>query len=407
MFDKKELNYTLVCFLILTGFLFNLSIINFGERGVPSYIAVVFMSIIISASAFLKMPRFIGYLWLCLFLFLSVFFIQSVLVVGSLSTNLLQLISRASLVVYAIVTFTLSWRLPNYKKEKFLNFITMLCILTILLGIYEAFAIRVGLPVYHHVFANNPSFSQAVVGVTNGWNESFRIRGVCGEASYSSPFVFLVGSLIIFHLKNINSRVYCFFLFILLGAYSFFTFSRSVWFIYTIVFTYYWFYPKISKLINSSPKSFLYIYLMISILVLHSWVFLIGYYFDDTSSSGRASSVIIGFQIWMDNFWVGTGFNSYLEYSHMYSTSNVDAGVEPVVHNWFIAMAQQLGIFGLLIIIVLFKFLYKVCTKNVFFYMSFMWICIGSLQVDISYFSIFWLSIFIGYLLKDGVYVAD
>lgn len=395
--QKESLELRSLYVLFITGFYFNFSILNIGDRGIPAFWVFSILIGLIFIKDILKPKTLFSSVFFLVFSLVAVVLIQLIATGEHVTSSMLQLISRLSLILYCLVMLVLISKISKSEIIKLLSLFKWLVLITIWMGLYEAVALNFNLPIYHHVLANNPSFSQATVGVINGWNESLRIRGPWGEASYSACFVMLAGVIFTYYRKHTNSNLKYFLLMILLGGYSYFTYSRVVWFVYSVTLLLYIFDGIYSRLIIRVPKSLLYISFGILFLGLNSWVFVVDLYFDDSSATGRSSSIIVGMKIWLDHILLGTGLNTFADYSNSYITNTVNATDEPVVHNLFVGMVQQIGLFGFPYLFYIFKLLSDVSHKMVFVFISFMWLIIGSLFGDFFYFGITWLTIALCY----------
>ena len=61
------------------------------------------------------------------------------------------------------------------------------------------------------------------------------------------------------------------------------------------------------------------------------------------------------------------------------------------MHNLFFSLLQQIGIFGLLFLIFVFKFFFEISSKLFSYILLVFYFLVGSLFGDISYFALFWL----------------
>ena len=244
--------------LIVSGFLFNFSVLNIGNSGLPFFWVATYFSLFFNIRYFIFLDKRLKHLFYAFFvLFIAACF--HIITGNNAESNLFQLISRVNLLIYCFTLFLLLTKCDDLEIRKLSKLICYLLFLTLFLGTYEWWAITSGAPIIQYYFANNPSFSQAVVGVENGWSQAYRVRGFWGEASYSALFI-LYAFIAIFTINKITTKRFLFFLTVFwIGFYSFTTYSRVVWITYVCSILLLVLYKPVKKIILATPKVFLFI----------------------------------------------------------------------------------------------------------------------------------------------------
>lgn len=113
---------------------------------------------------------------------------------------------------------------------------------------------------------------------------------------------------------------------------------------------------------------------------------------NDLSAMKRSSTIVIGFRIFMDNLWIGSGMNSYPLLEKSYS-DGLYSPEEILVQNLFVGFAQQMGIFGIFLsILPIFTLLsFKSVSLEKRLFLITPSVLVGSLGGDFYYMPFFWL----------------
>ncbi|CAI0964222.1 Uncharacterised protein [Serratia fonticola] len=335
---------------ILFGILSNTAIVNFNTVGIPLFILIfplVFLITGIDKILISKIEMFS--LVLILFLFLCVSLGHVISIFKNVNTSeLTQFCARISFLLsfYVMLHYYRYLKIVNKENIFFCSVKTYLLI-AIFYGLYQMVAQRLGYPLFLDWVANNKSFT---VGAIGGWlgADMLRVRSFWSEPSMSAFPVAFITYLII----RSTSTVKMIFLLMIISIYTFLTFSRTVITAYIFVIILSFFVFTLRKFIRSERvKNAICKFILLAIIFFgFIWPYFVVNFFDDLSSIGRSSSVIVGMRIWIDNFLVGSGYNSFSEVQFQYLTGLKYYHEESIVHNSFVSILQQAGILGFIAI---------------------------------------------------------
>lgn len=381
--------------IILFSLLSNTALINVGSTGIPLfYLSFTLIPFIISNDWRLNKKVLIFLLLNFTSLVLPVFyhfFCDSILNFS----NVTQFISRLLLVLNFLIIYRIFSFLNDNEKNRIFKFLLGVLTIIWIYGIYEFFAKIYDFPLYLSDISNSASFY--IVDNTGGWTETFRVRGVWAEPSFSSIPILIY----LYLLESISLKRNKFFLLLILViVYSFFTFSRVAWSLIILYLTLKTIFGRIWKRnINftiDNKRDSIYeflitITLFVFVLISSLWVFFTNDIFNDSSSSGRSGSAIIGFNIWFDNLFFGTGFNTFIQHRQDY-ISKVGFINERFCHSVVPNYLYQMGIFGFLYLFSFVFLLLQGLKNNImnfaFFLLLFL---IANLSGDVIYQSTSWL----------------
>jgi hypothetical protein len=352
---------------VFAGILFNTSIINFSEFNIPLFYGIVPVllfyhfhfsnnldSKIVLAKIEIKRGLIFGIIIVLILFFSAIIHVFAG--IGDSNSELKQMISRLAFIVYYFLNFLVLIK-RNGSNYSFIYAKNILKIF-ILYGIYQFFADTYQLPVFLNFLRNSSSynisgfnkdigdFEQLGAG---GWLETYRAYSIWAEPSFSALPVALFLYTLNFYSKNTKEAVVWGGI---LLTYVILTYARSVWittsFILLIILIFK--NKHLTNKIRSHAIQNIYPIILIFFIFLSTlfWANFSPIYMQDLSSIGRSSSVIIGFQVFLDNFFVGTGMNSFKDIQSQYSNDLYYYNAEPIVHNLFVGYLQQMGLFGLI-----------------------------------------------------------
>lgn len=375
----------------------NTSFINIGDFGLPLfYLAVAFIFLnllsymalgfdVILNKSVMKFVFFSAFLLLVIS-FNHVFFLNIELV-----SEFKQFFARLMYLLLFLLSYL--YLTKNESRVEFVNIWTKrLLKFFILYGLYQYYSETTGLPLFLEFLRNSISYD-LTINVQGGWMDSYRVFSVWSEPSFSALPLGLMLYLILFESKSKFEKA----IWLMISlAFAYLTFSRLVWLVGIVVLITFLFI-KSTELLKLKKIRFLlekvkYLYVLLFIGLGTYWVFIVPVIMNDFSSFARSSSVIIGINIFLDNFFFGTGFNTY---------ALLESGYAPIVdyyfpsaisHNLFSSYAQQMGILGLIFaiapVIYCFKLKHVPIIQRYVFVNIFLTICVFG--GDLYYLSLFW-----------------
>lgn len=387
---KKETFF--VWTIILSGFLMNTSIYNTSSFGIPlawGCLPIIILWFLINKVDKLPKHATIFFLYMSIALLVAV---QSHIFMGlgNLNSEISQFVSRFFLILFYYLTTII---LININMSKVIRISIKLLKVLIIYGLYQYLASLYKLPLFLDFLRNNASYNFASSESTGGWLDTYRIYSVWAEPSFSSiPIAFFM-YLLLFHSDKIKEKIIWI---SISGIYTYFTFSRLTWLVYSITLCFYLLLMLVEKI--GSPiflrilEKSKYVITLSYIFVSYAWVYIAPIIMDDISTYGRSSSVIIGTRMFLDNMIVGSGMNSYKELESMYNFGLEYYFPQSLPNNLFISYAQQMGVFGILVSFFPLFFLLnlkKIELKNRLV-IVFSFITIGNFGFDLFYMPLSW-----------------
>ncbi len=317
----------------------------------------------------------------------------------------IQLNYRLLLLLYC---FLLSSSKFSYQEMQYLKMTCLFILkLGVLYGIYELFAKIYGLPVFLSFISNSDSFT--VVDNTQGWIRFPRVRSFWAEPSMCTwPLIIFLILLVSSKMSRVKKAAWL----MLAGVFIISTLSRTGIFFYFLFIFGFSMYSILGQFrISKFPLTGVFRRLKLNVfipviffisLILALWPILAAQYFADASSDGRTSSILIGWEIWLDHPLIGTGFNSYELYDDDYKLQYPSYNSEPLSLSELSSFAHQLGIFGIIFIAIPFILSLVYLEQSKLFRISFatVFIIYCLISVGVLYFSIFWF--FLGITLNHA-----
>lgn len=375
--------------LVFSFVCFAFSVFNTSSFGIPMYWIMGSLALVFSP---LKVPKITFYLFLLYLLTLLVLF-----VVHPTEQQLKQTISRSMFFVSGLGAMVFIHK-DSISQKKFVQELIILLAVFFAYGIYEMCAKILGLPLFLNFLANNVSFKIAPSQSSSGWIGFFQSRSIWPEPS-SSVFPILIYLIVLFFRKEYRFKLWWF----IPVLYGVLTFSRSVWVVTICLLLLWGIFGFLSRL-NIGSFNVLRFFLktrimnwllFITLLTANMWPFIVGIIYNDLSTVGRSSSVIVGARIFSEYPLFGTGFNTYelFEPSFSYGLSNYHR--EGLSLNVFTFYLQQCGLLGLLLIAIPLIIIYFELSIPVQFRLIFVFAILfaGSLVGDIYYYGIVWISV--------------
>lgn len=388
---KPNLLLLVIC---VSGLLMNTSVINTPKFGVPFFYAAIIIVLLgyglnLSRARILSVEKkvFDFTFWLA-FSYVIIIFLQILFLEISAVDEVKQLISRVSFIVFFFLSYTV---IIKNNPERVLAYCKLLLKILFVYGIYQFFAFKAGLPFFLEFLRNSASFNTAP-SVVGGWLGTVRSYSIWSEPSFSAlPLGFFL-YLLIFYRENKKEFILWW---LIATVYAFLTFSRLVWLIEVLAIglvVFHFLMTKRRKYI-ATLKRLKYFVVPFFILVASSWVYIVPNVMNDLSANSRASSVIIGFKVFIDHIFVGSGMNTYASLQGLYKEGIEFFHRTQIVHNVFVSYAQQMGVIGLLICLLPLFFLLSL--KNIDIrkriYMALVLATIGTFGGDFYYMPLVWL----------------
>lgn len=391
---KNPLFFRLVLLItIVGGLLQNTAIINTDSFGIPIFYGVipilllVVLYTLLSGSLLLN-ERVFTFGFFMVFGLLMAMSVHILFEVNDTWIEIKQFVARFNLVLFCLLTYLFIWVRHLYASAFIYTKNSLKMV--ILYGIYQFIGNIYGWPLFLDFLRNNVSFGLEKLHLYGGWLTSIRAYSIWTEPSFSAMPIGLFIYCLIYHSKSREKFVWGF----LVLVYSVLTFSRVVWgvvIVMAMVSVGIIAFKKFKMMrVLDGIKSFM---VILAILALSlSLTFVVPILMDDLSAVKRSSTIVIGFRIFLDNLWFGSGMNSYplLEKNYSYGLYNPE---EILVQNLFVGFAQQMGLLGiflsLLPIFTILSFKNISLEKRLFLITPSVFV--GSLGGDFYYMPFFWL----------------
>jgi len=383
------LSYPLI---YLMGMLYNSAVVNVGNSGIPLYVVAVLMmaaSILWRARGIKRDEAFlIGSCVLALVLTTAVHVLSDT----HSSSEFTQLGSR----IFYLVSFAVCAqfvRLADPEGRSFLRALRWLTVCYVLVGFHEYWAKLSGSTGLVEWVANNQSYKVAA-GLNGGWlgESSARIRTFWAEPSASvlpvmlSLYFLLTGRLFGTRFGNVLWTL-------LVLCYAYLTGSRNVYFVVIFLFAAFIYIRGCAKFGRRWVVPGMRFGFLMIIVFAFTWQLAVGFYFDDLSAAGRASSVRVGIGVWLQNFAFGTGFNTFEAQSFKYGMSGGGITTESIIQSSFLANLQQAGLIGTLAVFAPLMFAIRK-TKERWLEVGPLWLCllaVCGISAGMEFSSMFWL----------------
>lgn len=233
-----------------------------------------------------------------------------------------QLAMRGLFALYTMALFLRLTALPRIEPAAVSAALVTLRLL-FLYGLYELVAKGVGLPLPLSVLLNNPSYNNAieVTSALSGWLEYYRAQSVWPEPSFT------IFPLILFWVLSDGEKIPVkWFDALIMVAFAFATFSRTVWIGLFIIF--------LTRIPLFRERSIL---LSAALAVVFSLAFLNLSSSADHSASVRVQTTRYGFEIASKEVYRGIGFNKFKDTDYAKITQ------ESVIHNTVSSYVASMG----------------------------------------------------------------
>ncbi|WP_412498682.1 O-antigen ligase family protein [Shewanella indica] len=385
---------------LLTGLCFasvlaNTALINIGGGTQGGFGLPLFWLFIILLLPFI-LTEFTSYFWVVIFSLNILFLIAVINNIDYAYSYFTQYVSRFFLfLIFLCFIFFKKINFPRLLLNiyYFLIFLALISVISYILLVFFNF----DLGLYNIANSSSFGFRGAQLNEVNGWAKQLRLTGVWSEPSYLAiPLLMLI------YLNSIYKTKFYWLVLMLSVTIIIFSFSRSIWLSITILVIFTSF--KASKTLTGILfKLRLTLVFMIIFVGSLSFIFYGNFAGNDTSTTGRVGSAVVGGEMIKNHPFLGMGPGTFskLKNDPEYSVLNVNISSENVIHSAFISIWQQFGIVGWFLFFLPYYLVLKGMKYN-HFYKTFPYIF--SLPVvlvasgDFTYFSYYWL--FLGVLYK-------
>ena len=119
--QKESLELRSLYVLFITGFYFNFSILNIGDRGIPAFWVFSILIGLIFIKDILKPKTLFSSVFFLVFSLVAVVLIQLIATGEHVTSSMLQLISRLSLILYCLVMLVLISKISKSEIIKLLS----------------------------------------------------------------------------------------------------------------------------------------------------------------------------------------------------------------------------------------------------------------------------------------------
>lgn len=356
--------------------------------GVGLYLIAFFLLLINKcATGKINIDSKIAYnVFIAILLLALIVFLDFVFHVGDVLSNFKQFIIRVVYLINLFLLYDFYKLISRLKRAKL--FIVITIWLLVICAVYELLVIFLGLPSILFL-VNNPQFATKGKEIIGNAESLFRLTLLWSEPALSACVIGLFITILITY-KNIFPRYKLYISLMIIVM--IWTFSRSL-IIPMFVIAIFLLYLKIKKI--RFLDNYVLLIVILSLFLLH--LLLVNFPSSgtlDLSYVSRFNSIIIGYKIFSEHWLLGTGFNSYLNYSNNFSSDKLfnynDASTSLSILSSYL---QQMGVFGFLYLLVMILLVDKCLNEHFEARVSFMIFILayGLMSAEIFYFPVLYL----------------
>ena len=354
--------FLLVGLLAVSGILDATAVLNTASFSIPVFYASVFFALLVIGLSFFRvaprntvlvplMPRSPGVVALGLLIVLwSVPLLQVILGIADFQVQLPQVILRTSLIGF-FITFLVCMQEVS-DREAVLKIFTFALAFYFLYGLYDFTAQLLKLPRFLDFLRNSQSILVSREFGDQGWLGIPRAVSLSAEPSHTGSII-LLGMYIGFMRPEGNTKRQ--WLGILAIVFALLTVSRTVWvmvagvllmaIVYRLVG---WVVLRYAPAIRRSIVALAVLILPLASALTVIAGDLVG---NDVSAQKREITTLLGFNIFFDHYWIGTGFFNWNSYYFDYPSLLSSDAAPGYLHNMLGIYLSSLGIWGVLYVI--------------------------------------------------------